>query len=816
MRTGGILRSMTPSAWRIWPALLLLLFSLVALAPAHPAHAGEAPPDVEKTLGETRKALDKVQQALAQDKINPGTLSTLRRQALEIQSSANTAADALDPQLSSVQARLTELGEVPEGAKEASDVAAQRAQLQKNLSALDSQIKLARLMSVEAGQAVDTVSSQRRAQFEAQMGERTSSLLGSEFWSEFRGDAPRDLERLAQIGGGFKAALDDISLTVWAAMLLGIVALVALHLWAAHRLLKITATRVPSGRLRRSVHAITLVILGLAIPGLMAQVLHAGLAWTDTLDGDARSLVRDAAVMVCFAGYVAGLGVALLSATRTSWRLPAIADLPARRLRSFPVMLASNLMFIWLVERLATEINASLTLTVTVNVIITLTLGGLLATALLRFERARAHAFDNPEAQDPAPRPVWVSVVYAIAWAVLLTAAVCLLSGYVAFASFIVKQLAWTLVVLTSAYLFSVFADDVFTTILTPVRSQDDATPREYAQPMLRAQLAVLFSGAVKVVLALLALLLLLAPFGAGPLELSQRLDVMRGGVAIGEVVIRPARVVQAMVVLALTLIAVRLFKGWLARRYLPTTRLDPGMQASASTLFGYVGIVLAIALSMSAIGIGLERIAWVASALSVGIGFGLQAVVQNFVSGLIMLAERPVKVGDWVSLSGVEGDIVRVNVRATEIQMADRSTVIVPNSEFITKTVRNVTHDSPLGLVSLKLPMPLACDAGQVRELILAAFSRHPGVLEAPAASVLLDSIDANGNLIFAATAYVSSPRAAYGVRSAIMFDILSSLRDAGVDVYRPPAMVLNGQQPATPPPQPGALPGPAQPTGL
>lgn len=81
---------------------------------------------------------------------------------------------------------------------------------------------------------------------------------------------------------------------------------------------------------------------------------------------------------------------------------------------------------------------------------------------------------------------------------------------------------------------------------------------------------------------------------------------------------------------------------------------------------------------------------------------------MQNFVSGLILLAERPVKVGDWVSLGGVEGDIRRINVRATEIRMSDRSTVIVPNSEFITKVVRNVTLADPLGLVQLELPVPL------------------------------------------------------------------------------------------------------------
>src|SRR3546814_5006764 len=150
-------------------------------------------------------------------------------------------------------------------------------------------------------------------------------------------------------------------------------------------------------------------------------------------------------------------------------------------------------------------------------------------------------------------------------------------------------------------------------------------------------------------------------------------------------------------------------------------------MRLSAATLFGYAGYVLVFSLTLSAVGIGLERVAWIASALSVGIGFGLQAVVQNFVSGLILLAERPVKVGDWVSLGGIEGDIRRINVRATEIQMGDHSTVIVPNSEFITKVVRNVTHASPLCRVQIKLALPLNTDAEQVHDLMLAARTEEP-----------------------------------------------------------------------------------------
>ena len=88
------------------------------------------------------------------------------------------------------------------------------------------------------------------------------------------------------------------------------------------------------------------------------------------------------------------------------------------------------------------------------------------------------------------------------------------------------------------------------------------------------------------------------------------------------------------------------------------------GMRVSTANLFSYVGYFIVVATAISSLGIGLERMAWVISALSVGIGFGLQAVVQNFVSGLILLAERPIKIGDWVSLNGVEGNVRKINAR--------------------------------------------------------------------------------------------------------------------------------------------------------
>jgi small-conductance mechanosensitive channel len=172
--------------------------------------------------------------------------------------------------------------------------------------------------------------------------------------------------------------------------------------------------------------------------------------------------------------------------------------------------------------------------------------------------------------------------------------------------------------------------------------------------------------------------------------------------------------------------------------------------------------------------------------------------------------------VGDWVVLGASEGDIRRINVRATEIQLGDRSTLIVPNSEFITKTVRNMTLRNAEGRVLIRLPMPLTTDPQQVRDIMLSALHEHNEVLPTPAPGVTLDGID-NGLLIFQAIAYVSGPRIAAGVRSELMFTILERLQTAQVPfsipttASVPSAMGASLAPVATSPPPPPPLPGTA-----
>jgi small-conductance mechanosensitive channel len=308
------------------------------------------------------------------------------------------------------------------------------------------------------------------------------------------------------------------------------------------------------------------------------------------------------------------------------------------------------------------------------------------------------------------------------------------------------------------------------------------------------------------VLLLLCGMAALLTPFGAGPQELLARVYHFFGRHALGQLPIKPGAVLSAIAVFVVGLVLIRAVKRWLMEQLLPKTSLDPGVQNSAVTLLGYVAVVLLFALSLAALDVPLQSITWVASALSVGIGFGLQAIVQNFISGLILLAEQPVKVGDWVSLSDVEGDIRRINVRATEIQLGDRSTVIVPNSQLITQNVRNVTRAGAQGRVRFLLPMPLGTDAEAARRHILDALLAHPATLETPTPVVRLEDVSASA-MTFSAVAYVRSPRDVAGVKSDLLFDILKRLAAANLPLSTPQSMLVrtlrddDGKNAAPPP---------------
>ena len=740
----------------------------LCLCTAQAQALGAADPDA--TLSADRQTVERIEKSLESGRVQADELTDMRRDLLELQQRASALAAEQAPLLQSAQARLAELG-APSATGDAPDVAEQRRDLEKNVSQLDARLKLARLLGVTGEQLADKAGALARERFAADLLRPTDPLLGARFRAGLRAGSAADSLRLRRATREIRSAAKATDAATWIAAAGLIVLAFGLRSWSGRLLERSVAERAPPTRLRRSLLVLALSLLAVLVPGVTAIVLALVLGEESGAVG--AQLLTSSIGMACFCGFVAGLGRALLAARRPSWRLPPIPDRVASRLRHMPVVLATTLFVGWFLQRLTELAQLSLPTLVMLKAIVALALG-LVITRLL--------ALSKRKPRGRAGWPAWMLLAAGLAHGLLVASALAIFSGYVALGSFLVGQMVWTLILWCGGYTLWAFIDDAtlaWATQASDPTAQHDG-PRS-GMALRRGQAAVLVSGLLRVALVLLLVVLMLAPFGEGPGALLSRGLRLREGVEIGQLQLRPGAIAQAIVVAVLVFVLTRAFQRWTADRLLPTTTLDVGMRNSIVTLVGFLGGVLAVALGLSAMGLALTQVAWIASALTVGIGFGMQAIVSNFVSGLILLAERPVKVGDWVALSGLEGDIRRMNVRTTEIQMADRSTVIVPNSEFITKVVRNVTHDSHAqGLVQIRLPMPIDTDTERVRSTLLQAFREHGEILQDPAPSVLLDGIEGD-KLIFNATGFVTSPRRVAATRSELLFRVMPQLRGVG-----------------------------------
>ena len=230
------------------------------------------------------------------------------------------------------------------------------------------------------------------------------------------------------------------------------------------------------------------------------------------------------------------------------------------------------------------------------------------------------------------------------------------------------------------------------------------------------AQIAVVVQGVARLALIVIAAAAVLEPWGVQSQDWFSSLRAAYFGFAVGGVTLSLSSMLAAAIVFGVALFATRLVQSWLSDRLLPETRFDPGVSNSISTIFGYVGGAVAVLLAASQIGLDMQRLAIVAGALSVGIGFGLQSIANNFVSGLILLWERSIRVGDLVVVGADQGFVRRINARATEIETFDRATLIVPNSNFVTNVVKNWVHTDRIGRIIVAINVAYESDVEAVR----------------------------------------------------------------------------------------------------
>jgi small-conductance mechanosensitive channel len=257
-------------------------------------------------------------------------------------------------------------------------------------------------------------------------------------------------------------------------------------------------------------------------------------------------------------------------------------------------------------------------------------------------------------------------------------------------------------------------------------------------------------------------------------------------GITIGNVTISIVDIFAALAIFVAALVAVRILQRLLAEQVLPQTGLDPGLRHSLAAGFGYLGMIIAGALAVVTLGIDLTNLALIFGALSVGIGFGLQNVANNFVSGMILLIERPIKVGDWVVVGTNEGYVKRIRLRATEIETFQRASILIPNSEIVSTAVVNWTYKDRYGRVEVPVGVAYGSDVERVMELLMQCLRDNKEILHWPAPSVLFRRLG-DSALEFEARGYIANVERRIVVKSDLLTAIERTLREAGIEIPFP-----------------------------
>jgi len=346
--------------------------------------------------------------------------------------------------------------------------------------------------------------------------------------------------------------------------------------------------------------------------------------------------------------------------------------------------------------------------------------------------------------------------------------------GYSNIGSKLVFATILTLAVLFALFVVFTMIAYLFSEIIIKNQNKDvqESTPK-----------GSLFRVFLAFILACCAIPLLALIWGARVVDIQDVWLSLKDGVVLGDTRVSISDFITFIIIFSIGYTLTRLLQSALRLSVLPNTKIDTGAQNALVTGVGYIGIFFAALIAITSMGLDLSSLAIVAGALSVGIGFGLQAIVSNFLSGIILLVERPIKVGDWIQVGAYSGYVSKIAVRATTIDTFDQANVIIPNADFISGTVTNMTHLSKRGRV--KVPVGVAYDSDPVfvKKILMDIVSSNANILKSPGPSVFLlgfgpDSID------FEIRGILRDVNSITSTRSDMNFEILRRFAQEGIEI--------------------------------
>jgi potassium-dependent mechanosensitive channel len=683
--------------------------------------------DLDATVARWQSELDRIETDLRKPEVGWSRLDSYRDELQRLHAQIAELSTRLQSQLDAVRAQLKVLGPTPAaGESQPPQTELSRTRLKYRLGLLVGGKASSGSAELRVDDLLGKIEDVRRGEFASYLSRPISGIYSYQTWSTVPSYVPETAQRVRNlVNDWWRGAPDrDGVARIGLASALLFLLLCVVGWRGVHKLRGWHGSGELSFWRRASAAAgvILFRVLPIAVPVIFAYVTIATdqpfpyrLSWLFYLAAESIVIVFTMGALV----------ITVYSPWAPQWRLIAVSDAVAFRICGLVILLAvvySAAAWLYAVTLL---VRAPFALMIAVALPSSLLLAGLVVAIL----RTPVGGEDTPGSSMLLFR-----AIRSLVWVIAAAIVVCALTGYLALAHFLSQQLVVTGLILVSVYLMLVWIDGLAQCI-----SDDSAalgrwlSERGKLEQGRREQLALPVKLLLKLTVLVVAVPLIMLQWGYTRPDIEEWYRQLFFGFHIGDTQVTLGALAASVIVFAVGYAAARLFQGWLDIRVLQPAGLSGGVRHSIRTAVGYLGILIAALAAFSYAGFSLSSLAIVAGAFSIGIGFGLQNIVNNFVSGLILLIERPVRVGDLVVVGGEEGYVRKISVRSTEIETFDHANVLIPNSAFISEKVKNWTLHNRIGRIAISIGTAYECDPGKVKDVLLRVAHDNPDVLGNP-----------------------------------------------------------------------------------
>ncbi|WP_024509918.1 mechanosensitive ion channel domain-containing protein [Bradyrhizobium sp. ARR65] len=755
-------------------------------APDASVNTGAITQDVNQELGLDldaktagwRQHLDRVESDLRRPHLRYSELNAYRDELQRIRGEVKDLANRVPTRLDANKAQLNLLGPSPGAGQpqEPEQIAHSRAELNYRLGLLSAAEAAAKSTDLRIDHLFNTIEDIRRRNFASILLQPIPGVYAYETWSRLPDYIPIAVERLRDLVDGWWEGVPDrqeLARIGLEASLLFLALLFAR--WRGVRSLRRWQGEGEPPFWRRASSAAGVVLLRASPVAVPVVFAYAMLAAEQRLPDRIDWLFYLTAEMAVIIFTVAALVTTTLAPRARAWRLIPVSDAGATRLCGLIILLAFVYGLTTLLYAITRLVQAPFALTIAVALPSSLLVAGLVIAILRTPLRS-----ENPA----APSMRLFRTVRTVVWTIVAAIVACALAGYLPLARFLAQQLVVTGSILALVYLLLLWVDGFAQSV-----TDDDAVAggwlkqRAHLERSRREQLALPVSLLLKLAVLVLSVPFIMLQWGYTWPDIEDWYRQLFFGFHIGNTPVTFGALLASIIVFGLGYAAARLFQGWLDVQVLQPAGISGGVRHSIRTGVGYVGILIAALAAVSYAGFNLSSLAIVAGAFSIGIGFGLQNLVNNFVSGLILLAERPIRVGDLVVVGGEEGYVRKISVRSTEIETFDRAHVLIPNASFVSDKVKNWTLRNSVRRVAISIGTAYACNPRQVREVLLKVARSNPDVLHTPEPVVDLREFGAS-SLNFILYVFIDDIGKTVRVRTDLSMAIFDAFAEAGIEI--------------------------------